>query len=151
MKVDVENTIKQCTTYPEYQQTQPPERALSYEVPCKPWEVHSLDIFLVNNKMLLCIIDCYNKLPIMKKGSTLAADEVVQMAKMIIAKYGLPKNIFSDAGTNFTSETFRNICKLMNIWQSIISSYHHQSNGQLEAFIKLVKLTIKNALTLTEM
>ena len=37
----------------------------------------------------------------------------------------------------------------MNIQQTIISSYHHQSNAQVEACIKFVKHTITNVLILT--
>ena len=34
----------------------------------------------------------------------------------------------------------------MNFQQSIISSYHHQSNGQVDGYIKLVKCTIEKCL-----
>ena len=63
-----------------------------------------VDIFIINNKMLLCTVDNYSKLSIVKMGS-LAADGLVQTAKMIYAEYGLSTKIGSDAGTNFTSES----------------------------------------------
>ena len=44
MNADMENTMKQCTTCLEYQQTQPNEKTIPYEVPCKPWEVVGTDI-----------------------------------------------------------------------------------------------------------
>ena len=86
----------------------------------------------------------------MKVGS-LAADDLVQIAKMVFAEYGLPEKIISNAGRNFTLDTFRELCRLISIQQSKTSSYHHQSNGQVEACIKFVKCTIKNASTLTRM
>ena len=82
----------------------------------------------------------------MKKVGSLAVDDLVQMAKMIFAKYGLLETIISNSDINFTSETFRQFCRKMNIQQSITSSYHHQSNGQVEACIKLVKSRIKKCL-----
>ena len=54
----------------------------------------------------MCIVDYCSKFPVMKKVSSLAAGELVQMAKMIFAEYELPK-IISDVGKNFTSETFK--------------------------------------------
>ena len=55
------------------------------------------------------------------------------MMKLTLAKYEFPKWIVSDVGTNFTAEIFKAFCRGMNIQQTITSSYHHQSNNQLEA------------------
>ena len=49
----------------------------------------------------------------------------------------------SDSGSNFISDKFETFCKRLNIEQVFLSLYHHQSNGQVEACIKLVKHTLK--------
>ena len=49
----------------------------------------------------------------------------------------------SDTGTNFVSERFRQFCKSINVEQAVSSAYHHQSNGQVEAYIKFIKCTFK--------
>ena len=49
---------------------------------------------------------------------------------------------------NFTSDTFRQFCREMNIEQAITLAYHHQSNSQVEECMRFVKYTIKNALIL---
>ena len=49
----------------------------------------------------------------------------------------------SDVGGNFTSENFEKFCKKLNVTCAALSSYHHQSNGQAEACIKLGKHTMK--------
>ena len=69
--------------------------------PFRPWEVVGADIFKINNGMLLCIVDYYSKFPVVMKVGTLAADDLLQMAKMTFAEYGLPKEILSDRGTKF--------------------------------------------------
>ena len=51
--------------------------------------------------------------------------------------------LMSDAGGNFISEKFKNFCNSLNIKQAVSSSYHHQSNGQVEACIKFIKCTKK--------
>ena len=102
MNADIENTPKQCTTYLKYQQMQPHERVLPYEIPCRPWEVLGADIYMVNNKALLSIVDHYSMFPIMKMVGSLATNDLVQTVKMIFAEYGFSKQIDSDAGTNFT-------------------------------------------------
>ena len=49
----------------------------------------------------------------------------------------------SDAGTNFVSDKLRKFCSGLNIEQAVSSVYHHQSNGQVETYIKFIKLTLK--------
>ena len=49
----------------------------------------------------------------------------------------------SDTGGNFISEKFEKFCKKLNIEHAASLSYHHQSNGQMETCIKLVKYTVK--------
>ena len=52
----------------------------------------------------------------------------------------------SNAGMNFKSDQFKQFCRQLNIGQGITLSYHHhERNGQVEACIKLVKITIKNS------
>ena len=46
-------------------------------------------------------------------------------------------------GTNFSSEKFENFLKQFNICHAALSSYNHQSIGQVEACIKFVKRTKK--------
>ena len=52
-----QNTIKQCATFLEYQQSQAHKKTIPYDIPCKPWEVVGADIFSINNNTLLCIVD----------------------------------------------------------------------------------------------
>ncbi len=46
--------------------------------------------------------------------------------------YGLPEDIVSDRGTQFTSQVWRAFCKHLDINVSLTSGYHPQSNGQVE-------------------
>ena len=68
------------------------------------------------------------------------------MCKVIFAEYRPPRKIMLDSGGNFISDKFKTFCKSLNIEQAFLSSYHHQSNGQIEACIKFVKCTLKKCL-----
>ena len=54
----------------------------------------------------------------------------------------------SDSGGNFVSDKFKAFCRSLNTEQAFSSSYHHQINGQMEAYINLIKQTLKNAFIL---
>ena len=65
------------------------------------------------------------------------------MCKVIFAEYRLPKKKMSDSGGNFISDKFKIICKSLNIEQVFLTSYNHQSNGQVETCIIFVNHTLK--------
>ena len=81
-----------------------------------------------------------------EKANSLAADDLVKAAKIVFTKFGLPKSIISDAGMNFTSDTFKQFCRRGNIQKGTAFSYHNHSSGQVEACIMFVKCTIKKCL-----
>ena len=103
-------------------------------------------IFSFKKCMLLCIVYYYSKFPIVRKPDSLTVNDRVKAAKIVFAKFKLTMKIISDTGINFTSDTFKQFCRQMNIEQAITLLFHHQSNRQVEACIKFVKCTITNAL-----
>ena len=105
------------------------ERALHYEIPCRPWEVVGADVFMINSETLLCIVDYQSKFPTVKKVNSLSVGDLMQMAKLIFAEHRLPKKIVSDVDKNFKTEIFKAFCRRMNTQQTKTSSYQHQSNG----------------------
>ena len=70
---------------------------------------------MIYNKILLCIVDYYNKFLDVKMMASLSADDLVHTTKITFAQFGLPKKIISDLGTTFTSEIFTEFCKMLNI------------------------------------
>ena len=69
------------------------------------------DVFVVNNRTLLCIVDYHSKFPIAKKVSSLSADYMVQTNNLILVEYRLELKIVLGVGINFTSETFNHFCR----------------------------------------
>ena len=50
----------------------------------------------------------------------------------IVRLHGLPKSIVTDRGTQFTSDVWREVCRMLGIKQSLTSAFHPQSDGQSE-------------------
>lgn len=67
--------------------------------------------------------------PIKNKSTQTVAKAFVEN---IILKFGVPKRIATDRGTEFMSELFTSIAKLLNIEKLNSTAYHHQSIGALE-------------------
>ena len=140
---NIDNYIKNCTTCLIFKQTQPKEKIIHHDIPIRPWDMVGVDIFNINNNNYFCIIDYHSKFSIIKKTADLSVDSLILAGKLFFSEYRIPKRIMSDAGGTFISEKFKSFCKNLNIEQAVSSSYHHQSNGQVEACIKFIKCTLK--------
>lgn len=67
--------------------------------------------------------------PSQTKNST----EIAQLlVNNFILRYGVPKEIATDRGAEFTSALFGEVCKLLQIKQLQSTAYHHQTIGALE-------------------
>ena len=45
------------------------------------------DVFMINDKTLLCIVDYHSKFQIVKKENSSSEDDLVQTAKLIFTEY----------------------------------------------------------------
>ena len=116
---------------------------IHHDILLRPWEVLGADIFHLNNKNYLCIIDYHSKFPVIKRMGVLSAESLITTVKVIFVEYGIPHRLMSDAGSNIVSEKFRSFCNSLNIKQAVSSLYHHQSDRQVKACITFIKHTIK--------
>ena len=107
---DIEAYIKHCATCLEFQQTQPKDKIIHHDIPLRPWEVVSTDVFHFKNKHYLCIVDINSKFPVVKTLEGLSADSLINTVKIIFAEYGIPRKIMSDMGTNFVADRFWQFC-----------------------------------------
>lgn len=57
----------------------------------------------------------------------------------IFAREGLPQDILSDQGTNFTSCLLREVCSILGIKKLQMSIYHPQTDGLVELFNHTLK------------
>lgn len=52
--------------------------------------------------------------------------------KNIILRHSSPRSILTDNGSNFVSELFKNVCKILGIKRHLATPYHPETNGALE-------------------
>ncbi|KAK3558586.1 hypothetical protein QTP86_021683, partial [Hemibagrus guttatus] len=64
------------------------------------------------------------------KGSPTAMQTAEAMFQHVFRNFGLPKDIVSDRGPQFTSRVWGSLCEQLGV--SLSSGYHPQSNGQAE-------------------
>jgi cleavage and polyadenylation specificity factor subunit 1 len=106
-----------------------------------PGDVASIDITgpyatsTRGNRYLLTYIDHFTKwaeaVPLPDQEATTVANALVIQ---IFTRHGVCEKLLSDRGRNFTSDLFREICRLLGVDKIFTSPYRPQSNGQVERF-----------------
>lgn len=56
------------------------------------------------------------------------------MIKEFIFRFGIPKTIHSDQGSQFVSKLFLEMCRLLQIEKTRTTPYHPESDGMVERF-----------------
>ena len=111
-----------------------------WQFPDRPWERLHIDLAgPYFGFMWLVVEDAYSKWPEVIKLRTATSATVAAALMKIFAVQGLPEQLVSDNGSQFTSEEFKEFCKLRGINNCYVTPYHPQANGQAERFIQTFK------------
>ena len=145
---DVKEYIRSCDTCARSKESRhKPYGFLNpLDIPNKPWYSISLDFITdlpISNgfSCILVVIDRFTKMghfiPFPKVPS--ATDTASAFMINIFRLHGLPTEILSDRGTQFTSKFWTAICKSLNITMKLASPFHHQTNGLTERVNSVVE------------
>ena len=92
--------------------------------------------------MYLVVVDAYSKwMEVIMMTSTTSERTITELRKLFAA-HGLPEQLVSDNGPQFTSVEFDVFLKANGIRHICSAPYHSQSNGEAERFVQ----TFKNAM-----
>ena len=108
-------------------------------VPERPWKMISMDFIVELPRSegfttIFVVVDRLSKMAhfLPMRGTPSASETARMFIKEIVRLHGVPANIVSDRGVQFTSRFWRALCEALNIGLSFSSAYHPQSNGQTE-------------------
>nr|XP_054753966.1 uncharacterized protein LOC129259729 [Lytechinus pictus] len=89
---------------------------------------------------LLTVMDSTTRFPEAFPLRNIKAKTVIDALLVFFTRYGLPQDIQSDRGSNFTSSVFREVMHQLGIKQVNSSPYHPQSQGALERYHQTLTL-----------
>jgi len=152
--VDVKQRLLECERCQRALKTKPMGEQLHPLPLCsQPNQRIHCDLFgplktLDGKAHVLCITDAYSKYAELcvidnKEANTVAAAILSQW----ICRFGIPEQIFTDGGKEFSNKLLNHICALLKIAKNKITPAHPQCNAQVEIVNKSIK---KYLATMTE-
>ena len=138
---EMESFIKSC---PVCQKTTTPnkERLISTPLPSYPWERIASDLFKLKNCTYLLTVDYYSRFAEAQKLNSTTSSSVIPLLKSIFARFGIPAEVVSDNGPQFSSQE---ISEKYGFRHIITSPHCPQANGLAERTVKTVKSLLENA------
>ena len=150
MRRDVEDFVNTCDTCAQYKTDGKgptiSAQTLSIGIPTRK-SFRAARLFFpksVNgNRYGLVVTDCFTKfveiypLPNQEAGTVAKV-----MVREFFSRYGVPRFLHTDQGTQFESDLFANMCRLLGIEKTRTTPFRPQSDGQSERNIKTLSRMI---------
>ena len=141
---DIECTVKSCSPCQMQRSTPAKAQLDSWEWPTSSWECICEDFvgpFL--GRMFLVLVDAHSKWPKVIEMKSITAHKTIQVLRNIFARYGLPKQLVTDNGSQFTAVEFSLFMERNGICHIRTAVAKPSTNGLVERFNGTFKSTMR--------
>ena len=141
---DIEQVVRECPACQSVRNAPSTTYLHPWSWPDGPWKRIHVDFagpFL--GSMFMVLVDAHSKwLEVVPMAST-TTEKTIEMLRNMFARYGLPDQIVSDNGPQFTSTEFATFIKRNGVKHIRTAPYHPASNGEAERFVQTFKHSLK--------
>ena len=99
--------------------------------------IHGTDVFV--------LVDAHSKWPEVVPMSSTTSAQTITVLRNVFSCYGIPQQLVSDNGPQFTSAEFASFCRANGIKHIRTAPYHPASNGLAERFVQSFKMAMRKA------
>ena len=107
MSPQIEDKVSKWPVCNQFQRAQPSEPMIIQEPPERPWSKLGSDLFEFNGVHYLLSVDYYSKWIEIAKLDDLTSSNIICHLKSQFARYGIPDELVSDNGPQYTSSPFK--------------------------------------------
>ena len=119
------------------------EPLMPISFPKLPWQKVASDLFVWKNSHYLLVIDYFSRYIEVAKLSSESSANVITHMKSIFARHGIPQEVISDNGPQYSSREFAKFSKEYGFVHRTSSPKYPQSNGEAERGVQTVKSLLK--------
>ena len=143
MTKELSEFILNCGTCLNHRNALQKESLIPHDIPQAPWIKVGIDLFSLYQKVYVAVVDYNSKYIEMAHLRDETARCLVDNIKKIFSRHGIPKEVWSDNGSQFTSKEFENFAITWDFDHKTSSPEYPKSNGFIERHIQTVKRTLK--------
>ncbi|XP_076844741.1 uncharacterized protein LOC143489530 [Brachyhypopomus gauderio] len=143
-----------CRTCPECQLSAPQQSAdrvpmINMPIIEEPFARIAMDVVgplprsRGGNRYILVVCDYATRYPECFALRKVKTRQIVNALIQLISRVGIPREVLTDQGTNFTSKLLREVFTLLGIKGITTTPYHPQTDGLVERFNKTLKSMLK--------
>ncbi len=107
--------------------------------PVQAWERIHIDYAQKEGVYFLVIIDSHSKWLEMFPTTSMTTSRTLELLRQVFAAYGLPKEVVSDNGPQFTAQDFQVFMTKNGVKHTKVAPYHPASNGAAERSVQILK------------
>ncbi|KAE8291509.1 Retrovirus-related Pol polyprotein from transposon 17.6 Protease [Larimichthys crocea] len=145
INADIDRMVSRCATCLKHQAKQAKEPMAITEIPDEPWQKVGTDLFYLDGKNYLLVIDYLSNYPEIALLPNMSAACVIKHMKSIFARHGIPQVVYSDNGPSYSCKEFQDFAQEYDFCHVTSSPLYAQSNGKAEKGVHIVKQLLKKA------
>jgi len=107
MNSEIWDKIGRCEICARNQANNAKEPMIRMDLPDRPYEKISVDVFELKGKQYLSSVDFFTKWPAVSRLDNLSSQTAIAYLKSHISRYGIPADIVNNNPSYFTSSQFR--------------------------------------------
>ena len=144
MSKQVEDLVGNCHVCSKERQNKA-EPLISFVLPERPWQNVCTDLFELNGKKYLIIVDYFSRYPELALLNSTTSTDVITHMKSCFLRHGIPDIVMSDNGPQFKSADFIKFSLRYGFKHQTSSPRYPQANGEIEWSVKTVKSLLKKS------
>ncbi|XP_046862423.1 uncharacterized protein K02A2.6-like [Xenia sp. Carnegie-2017] len=145
MSLEIEAEVRKCEICNAHKSHQQKEPLQSHIVPHRPWSKVGADLFELNGRSNLLMVDYYSGFFEIDYLLNTTSKTVITKMKSQIVRYGIFEDLITDNGPQFRSKEFRAFSLQYGFKHTTSSPGYPKSNGMSERAVQTAKAIIKKA------
>ncbi|XP_048252587.1 uncharacterized protein K02A2.6-like [Haliotis rufescens] len=145
MNKDIERTVERCAVCQEHRKSPCKEPMISSEVPTLPWQVVATDLFHMDGREYLVVVDYYSRYFEVALLTNTKASTVITHIKSIFGRHGVPMRVVSDNGPQYACAEFKTFCDKWKFEHITSSPLYPQANGLAEKTVQTLKQLLRKS------
>ncbi|XP_029199313.2 uncharacterized protein K02A2.6-like [Acropora millepora] len=129
----------QCGICSQYHAEQPTELILSHKIPSRPWSKINVNLFALDGKQYLVMVDHYSDYFELEPVRNVGASTVIRAMKRNFPCHGIPDTCISDNGPQFNCHELSRFGCDYGFAMVKSSPYYSHGNGKAESAVKIAK------------